>query len=248
MKLPEPILASVRQAFEPHHIFWHVARIPETEVPPEIRQLWEQSRAAFPALIARGSPGAGEQFLRFHRDMMRNYKWILQQHAGHGVTYLPWTAIPENVSGTLEGWGLDVQMHLRRVGELISQHSVDDLGNFIEPNPAGVGLHDYSHGAVTELEQDSTPEEFSMGNPATSHRNLVFYELHGWIDERLADWQRANGEQVDQSPLDPGHGGHHFWTGNVMLREIAPSEAEELMSRFMSFPRGQFARVTEPQP
>ena len=240
MKLPDEILNAVKAAFEPHHTWWHIARIPESQVPPNLKPTWKQARAAFPGLIARGSAGAGEQFLRFHRDMMRNYKWLLSQHPGAGVAYQPWTDIPKAVADLIETWGLPVQQHLLRVRELTNSGSADELGNHIEPNPQGAGIHDYSHGAVAELEDNVTAPEFSMGSSSTSHRNLVFYELHGWIDERLADWQRAHGEDVDQSPLDPAHGGHSLFLKSLPLSAASERvrDEQELFEPFLQFPRG----------
>ena len=45
----------------------------------------------------------------------------------------------------------------------------------------------------------------TMNAFGTAPHNEHFWGLHGWIDERLADWQRAHGEAVEQSPLPPSH-------------------------------------------
>jgi hypothetical protein len=47
-----------------------------------------------------------------------------------------------------------------------------------------------------------------MGSPDTAHHNEHFWSLHGWIDELFAEWQRAHGEPVDQSPQPPIAAGH----------------------------------------
>jgi len=51
-----------------------------------------------------------------------------------------------------------------------------------------------------------------------SQVNTVFWKLHGWVDDRINDWQRANGIQVIQwkgtwtGP--PGHTGHSDHSGH----------------------------------
>jgi hypothetical protein len=35
-----------------------------------------------------------------------------------------------------------------------------------------------------------------LGDPYSSHVNPIFWKLHGWVDDRIEDWQRANKVQT----------------------------------------------------
>lgn len=246
MQLPKPILDEIRRYFDPHHPAWHLARVKEADLQtPAQRAAWKQARKMFLTLKFRGDPGAGDDFVRFHRDMMREYKWILAQHPGAGVHYDPWPAIPDDVRKVIESnFPNEVAQGTQGVDRLTTQGSRDQLGAFIEPDPQGVftngqGLHDLSHGAVAEIEQATVPQEFSMGSPSTAHRNLIFYRLHGWIDERYAEWQRAHGEQPDLTPLKPADmngGDHHRFNLEAALDIFAASHIAKAADELVRFP------------
>jgi hypothetical protein len=218
MELPEPLLSAVKQQFDSHHPFWHLARVREAEIKkPEHKTAWKKARKMFPALKFRDEPGAGAEFLTFHREMMREYKWLLEQLPEANVVYEPWPTIRDDVRVFIENtYHLSVADGLNGVSDLSVSGTLSDVGGYIEPSPdnnaeSGAGLHDASHGAVSAIEKvQGLASEFSMGSPSTAHRNIIFYQLHGWIDERYAAWQRAHGETPDLSPKEPTgmHGAH----------------------------------------
>lgn len=218
MELPEPLLSAIKQQFDSHHPFWHLARVREAEMKtPKNKAAWKMARDMFPALKFRDEPGAGAEFLTFHREMMREYKWLLEQFPDVNVVYEPWPTIRDDVRTFIENtYQLSVTDGLNGVSGLTVSGTLSDIGGYIEPSPvdnskSGAGLHDASHGAVSAIEKtQGLSSDFSMGSPSTAHRNIVFYQLHGWIDERYAAWQRAHGEVPDLSPKEPSgmHGAH----------------------------------------
>jgi hypothetical protein len=79
--------------------------------------------------------------------------------------------------------------------------SLDYLGRRIEN-----GIHDWMHihwsakpwytGAEGQDINDSRNDW--LASPYASHVNVHFWKIHGWINDRVDDWARANGvENVD---------------------------------------------------
>ncbi|WP_288375402.1 hypothetical protein [uncultured Pseudomonas sp.] len=234
MELPEPLLSAVKKLFDGHHPYWHLARVQESEMPnASARAAWKAARQMFPTLKFRDEPGAGAEFLTFHRDMMREYKWLLEQFPDVKISYQPWTSIPDDVANFIEkNFNVSaghVNAGSKEIDKLIKSGSLDELGAFMEPCPDdnqefGAGLHDLAHGAVSYIEEgNGLARDFSMGSPSTAHRNKVFYQLHGWIDECYAAWQTAHNQSPDTTPKAPGeHGGHvmgHAPTDEKMLKD-----------------------------
>lgn len=244
MQLPEPILAAVMQYFDAHHPFWHLARVQESEMKsPREKATWKKARKMFPTLRFRDEPGAGEDFLTFHREMMREYKWILERFPEAGLSYLPWQSIPDDVRQVIETeFGLPVDPGLSSISTLVNSGTLSNIGGFIEPCPAqrfteGRGLHDLSHGAVAEIEEkQGLASDFSMGSPSTAHRNVVFYQLHGWIDECYAAWQRAHGQIPDLSPKAPS-GMHRTQTVTKAMDRESLQDAVSVVDRVLRFDR-----------
>ncbi|HEX7317889.1 MAG TPA: hypothetical protein VF297_28555 [Pyrinomonadaceae bacterium] len=55
-----------------------------------------------------------------------------------------------------------------------------------------------------------------LGDTYSSHVNPIFWKLHGWVDDRIEDWKRANGVTGDipwkgtwLGPADDPHAPHH---------------------------------------
>jgi hypothetical protein len=246
MKLPEPLLSAVQRYFDSHHPHWHLARMRKTEMETEEEKVaWDAARKMFPDLKFRDEPGAGAEFLTFHREMMREYKWLLNKYPTK-VAYDPWSTIPHDVRDFLEtNYNLPVEEGLNTISDLTLSGLLSDIGGFIEPSPAGNysgggGLHDLSHGAVSQLEKKKKlPKKFSMGSPSTAHRNIVFYQLHGWIDECYAAWQRAHGETPDLSPKEPSEmHGVHGMHGMVELSNVDTlNDVISAVDRLLKFDR-----------
>jgi hypothetical protein len=200
----------------------------------------------FPSIKYRGDPGSGAEFLTFHRDMMREYKWIIAQYPAAGLQYEPWPTIPDDVRQVInDNTPNEVDTGLARIPQLLASGALDELGSWIEPDPRGrldlgSGLHDDTHGAVAALEQGTVPAAAGMGSPSTAHRNIIFYRLHGWIDERYADWQRAHGQQPDLSsmqPMDMHGGGHAHFNLSAPLEPPTVQDAARIIDQLIAFPR-----------
>ena len=104
------------------------------------------------------------------------------------------------------------------IEDLVQNATLDELGSFIEAtdtnNVNSNNIHNLTHGTVGAYEAQTfgpnNPNltDASMRFPQTAPHNEHFWALHGWIDNFLASWQTAHGEAINQSPLDPAHGGH----------------------------------------
>ena len=144
-----------------------------------------------------------------HRRMVRHFKWVLA-HTSSTYPYAPWTAngLPSWVEELLRRDEFDVTSTYRTVTRLIRDGSSDDLGGFLEPNELfsgqpGAGVHNHVHRVIDQWERQLNPgdESAAMGDMETAPGNVFFWKLHGWIDEIFAAWQRANHQDVDQTPL-----------------------------------------------
>lgn len=220
MRLPDALYQAMLPVFE-HHGFWHFARIPAN---PN----FEAARKVFPHLKLVTEPGSGEEFLRFHRVMMRNFKWLVENTPAAAYQFVPWTQLPDflvellgpnSVSTALAG------IEARVAG------SADELGGYIEANrvvqppPAGANIHNYSHGAISEYEQLPADSGADMKSLIESPYNEYFWKLHGWIDDYFAAWQSGHGEAIDQSALDP-----HARSGHMhVMAGAMPKHAKKLV-------------------
>lgn len=203
MRLPEHIYKAIKEPFA-HHGPWHVARQPENG---RLRGPGN----AFPDLKSLDDAGSGEQFLRFHRDMVRMFKWFVENTPGPPFAFEPWDRLPswlEEEFGTVP-WPLSETYD--DIDRLVKEGSADDLGNFIEPtnldSRVGSGVHDSAHGFTHRYEvrtmgaDNAALVDAGMNSFFTAPHNEHFWGLHGWIDSVFAEWQAQNGEDVDQSPL-----------------------------------------------
>lgn len=80
-------------------------------------------------------------------------------------------------------------------------------------------------------EQWDAPAYDYLGDTYSSHVNPIFWKLHGWIDDRVEDWKRANGVagEIAWRGTWLGPAGHH--TGD-RFRETMPAvdPAEESLT------------------
>lgn len=214
MRLPDPIYAEVKSQMM-HHAPWHLARIRRSRLFPQSWPDWDRARLVFPSVKFLDEAGCGEDFLRFHREMIRHYKWILNQHPQIPVTYSPWAQFPAWLEQRFSPAYISAAKG--QITNLIQNGTADELGNFIEATwldgSPGSNIHNRSHGEIAAYEaltfpNDTRLDDASMGSPDTAHHNEHFWGLHGWIDELFAEWQRAHGEPVDQNPLAPAAMGH----------------------------------------
>ena len=213
MRLPDPLYRLTRDTFV-HHAPWHFARMRAEWLEPAERAAWQRARAAFPAVRYVDQPGAGEEFLRFHREMIRVFIWLIVATPEAGMEYRPWIQLPGWLVQAFAKTGGGPQFlsgALAGVEGLIMTGTADQLGSFIEPTDVARlrfdGIHNATHDVVAQVEATTVEPDLvagaGMGATSTAPNNAHFWALHGWIDERFADWQRRHGEAVDQTPLDP---------------------------------------------
>ncbi|MDX2043558.1 MAG: tyrosinase family protein [Acidobacteriota bacterium] len=235
MRLPDHIYNALKPLFA-QHADWHVARMPE-------HSHLRGPGTHFPGLQGLNQAGSGEQFLRFHREMVRIFKWVLANTPGPAYPYTPWPRLPDWVANLFEssrpGFLAEAYQETNR---LVIEGTADELGNFIEATRLSShpvrGIHNRTHGTVAAYERQT----FGVSNPLlvdaqmdssrTAPHNEHFWGLHGWIDEVFAEWQRLHNEIVDQSPLDPvlgghGHGGHPHHEVGVVNQPAASVSVDE---------------------
>lgn len=195
------------------HVAWHAARIPADLVPVPDRPAWRIARAASNNPVDWNSPGAGKEFLEFHRMMIRHYKWFVDTTPNLTTTFAPWTDLPSWLKEHLTP--AYIKACRKKIEELVTGRSDDRLGGFLEAtgafNGLGSGVHNIAHGLIAQIEVKEhlgCPEliDAGMDDPATAHHNELFWKLHGWIDNIYAQWQRYNNQPDNQSPMNPTMG------------------------------------------
>jgi hypothetical protein len=196
------------------HLMWHFARGDGGKPNPiqkSVRKWFGNS------LKPRGSRGSGEQFLRMHRHFMQLVNSEIKAIGGPAahevrgwrkVPIAPGDPIPPTFS--IEGGGLfffdaksrDPARYARRANTIeqistdawIRSKSISDdsLGRRIERE-----LHEWMHnrwaeekGYRADTNGNLSPTNDNLLNPFSSHVNLVFWKIHGWIDDRFSAWIR----------------------------------------------------------
>ncbi len=116
--------------------------------------------------------------------------------------------------------------------ERLSRITLDALGIAMEWSIHG-WMHMRWSGPPYEDGFAVEPENDWLFMPWSSHVNKVFWALHGWIDERIDDWEIANGQNsdLDSAWYGPSHvsGMLHHMT-NPRLLELLPSKFERFVS------------------
>jgi hypothetical protein len=210
MLLPAPLQDALRDHLS-FHGCWHVAREPGQEV---LRRRFKGECSA--ELHALDQEGSGCDFLRFHRRMMRHFRWTL------GRTPTPDFRLETWVGPVLPPWvedairadrpEFDLGAAYETIGRLARDGTIEELGTFIEQNPSnasrpGAGIHTRVHRAVARFESTlyGTDRTGLMSDLRRAPLNIFFWTLHGWIDDFHAEWQRRHGETPDQSPAEMEH-------------------------------------------
>jgi len=206
-----------------HHGAWHLARTPKAQVKLPDRPAWEHARMMVGPVKFRNQPGAGREFLKFHRDMTRRFRWLVENTHGNQFEYSPWPDIPNWLCAEFPSSYLETAQ--ARIRQLVQGSDDDALGAFIEATQyggeLGSDLHNRIHGVIGWKEYEeaiktndpvviSNTTATSMDNFDVAHGNEHFWGLHGCIDNLYADWERSNGIEPDQSPLEPSAGDSHM--------------------------------------
>lgn len=239
MRLPQPLFEAVRRAMA-HHGHWHLARTPRAWIPTADRPEWEEAHAHFPDLIPINQVGAGAEFLTFHRTMIRQFKWLIDNTPGHFFVYKPWPRIPDELVTALPP-SMFSRAHAR-ILELIRQGTLDQLGSYLERTAtdftAGSNLHTALHGIIDAREtrmgaSARDQRECGMADLTVAHCNEQFWGLHGWIDDIYALWEYAHKQIPNQEPLEPG--GH----GLVPSMDMTDARPEVVVKSAVEQPRHQ---------
>lgn len=209
MRLPETLYCAVKHCMS-GHAAWHVARLNPLPLTERERREVERARKFFPDAICLTNEGAGAQFLEFHRDMVREFKWLLLHTPEHSFSVAEWDGIPERFSqhfkpGYIEGV-------MAALPPYIAGASLEALGAFVERTERGVvkfsDIHNKCHAAIAQEEalrdpKGTRPDDADMLHWAEAPNNEHFWSLHYWIDGLYSAWQAANGLPVDVSPKRP---------------------------------------------
>ncbi|HYM77085.1 MAG TPA: tyrosinase family protein [Candidatus Dormibacteraeota bacterium] len=147
--------------------------------------------------------------MKFHRLMIRNFKWILMTVTPQKYFYVPWADFPNWLSEILDAMDPFYRQRLGcAIDEKVLNTTLDELGRLIEGRPDKAtfpDVHSKVHLLVSIYEQNvfGPQPACDMSDPRVAAYNEHFWKFHGWIDEIYARWQTAHGEAVDQSPLKP---------------------------------------------
>lgn len=116
-----------------------------------------------------------------------------------------------------------------RSPENLRTMTLDELGTAMEWSIHG-WMHIRWSGAPHVESFSSAPANDWLFVPWSSHVNKIFWKLHGWIDDRIRDWETANDTVADLSqawagPAIPG-GAHHMadtrLLAHIPRREVEP--------------------------
>jgi hypothetical protein len=127
-----------------------------------------------------GSPGAGLEFLQFHRDYVRRFReWYDAQPGADPTAVEPWTAIPNAMKNpAVTGWDSTLAAQEQRIqGNNPPFASADALGDYIE-----FGIHGWLHNAAATVFNEPMLRNFH------SPTSTYFYQLHGLVDRWWRQW------------------------------------------------------------
>ncbi|MBN9360694.1 MULTISPECIES: hypothetical protein [unclassified Devosia] len=212
-----------------HHHMWHLARNPDfwnSLTPQEKADLTAQG---WNAPRFHGTSGSGLDFLGMHRNMIPHVNHLMAQAGDPSwpsvVAWMPipWSEsdadwpMPPSWPGMHPSMGeakspASVSDNQQAVAQLtdpavLKQVSLDALGRYIEGTIHAWMHNRWSAQPVADVWAPE-PENDYLGAPFSSHVNKHFWKLHGWIDERIRDWERANDRQADLSDAWSGPSMH----------------------------------------
>ena len=199
---------------------------------------------------------SGEDFLFMHREMIKVTNAILKEAQDPAYPKVTgWKQLPEPddadfpivpvplvgfervksneyLTKTLKPWEQQYksEAYLKSVtlGQLGS-----DLETTIHNNmhrrwctPSAVGYRNNT--PITQpvdVKWDDIQYDF-LGDTYASHVNATFWKIHGWVDDRIEDWKKAN--NIDSinwtgtwvGPMHHDHGHHHFATEAKVFNNI----------------------------
>ncbi|MGH8178991.1 MAG: hypothetical protein ACREV5_22245 [Steroidobacter sp.] len=199
-------------------------------------------------------PGSGLDFLFMHRRMIEQVNALLAQINDslyprvEGWNPVPWDhsdpewPMPPNYPDgsplakdptTTTRWRTRVSERYENPAWL-GTVSLDELGAEIEN-----GIHNWLHmhwaadpwfkGLPGQDEND--PRNNYLGSTYSSHVNPAFWKLHGWIDDRIAQWESATGKPADFSGSWSGPSHMHAMAKGVSAHHTLLTPVERARSR-----------------
>ena len=196
MRLPDPLYGAVRSIFASHGR-WHAARLPGNAAQ-------RGPGTEFPALRALDEPGSGEQFLDYHREMLRAFTAVAARHPEASYELDRWKRFPSWLADFF-AWSQPgfLPGALARAAEIVRSGTADDLGNFLESTLVSSdpfrGLHNIAHANIAAYEEHrfgaAHPAlgDAAMDSSASSPHNEHFWSLHAWIDDLYSELLRRSG-------------------------------------------------------
>lgn len=222
---PKASMAQVAMRLQ--HDNWHLVRSQSewNKLPPSDRA----------ALVAAGwqaprfeqEPMAGVDFLGMHRAMIEEFNHLLGM-AGDpkwpSVTAWspfpwadndpdwpvpPWPGIPPDFAEQREPATVQQMKQIAAAiasPAYLKSRTIDRMGTDIEFSLHGWMHLRWSAEPVADLASEDVANDW-LGAPFSSHVNKHFWKLHGWIDDRIRDWEIANDKTADLSEAwsGPGH-------------------------------------------
>lgn len=130
----------------------------------------------FPA----GRPGAGRNFLQFHRDYVRRFRqWYDNQPFADQTAVEPWAEIPAALKSSAVGWNSSLAAQEQRITNDPGSFETDDqLGTYIE-----LGIHNWIHGATATAFNE--PSVRDLHSPQSTY----FYKIHGLVENWWRQWE-----------------------------------------------------------
>ncbi len=241
---------------------WHVLSLAQQAdyeaqgwKPPRLNPL---ARPADPVPPPPRDPGAGLDFLFMHRRMIEHVNAILEEEQNpayprvEGWAPIPWdhadpdwpmppVYAPEVARAkdpTLTAQFQSLVGATLENDTWLASRELDHVGTEIED-----GIHNWMHMHWSAAPwftnapgQDiNDPRNDYLGSTYSSHVNKAFWKLHGWIDERIAQWERASGRTANfsqswEGPAMHDHGPHETAIG---VRPLTPAEADHASHVFL---------------
>lgn len=222
-KLPTDIVTMLAtRDMREHHDNWHLVRRPDLLRRESAQRRAQLRSRGWIAPRAQGDSGSGIDFLYMHRKMIEQVNAELARIADpqypqiEGWTHIPsdpvdpdwpvpdWPGAPSFFTEAKSEAALDQYLQLASERytneEWLATVTLDELGREIES-----GIHGWFHLRWSAppwftgdpAQQIDDPANDFLGDPYSSHVNEVFWKLHGWIDDRITQWEVASGEKAD---------------------------------------------------
>ena len=201
-------------------------------------------------------PGSGLDFLFMHRRMIEHVDALLAEIGDPdypritGWDPIPWDhddpdwPMPPNYPdgppqpkdpAVTTRWRNEVAQKYENDAWLEAV-TLDDLGAEIEN-----GIHNWMHMHWAsdpwfkdlQGQDENDPRNDYLGSTYSSHVNETFWKLHGWIDDRIGQWERATGERADFSDSweGPSHSDHMAATVSLARERPLLSAEQRAQSR-----------------